>query len=94
MKSLGRIISEYRRSSDLNQVAKLVDIAPLKDITGVRAFLGLLNFNREYILNLNSIIGLIQDLTCKSELSVEQRWTPAHIKRREPCTQKCPPSIP
>ena len=71
MKSLGHIISEYGRSPDPKLVTKLLDIAPPKDITGVRAFLGLLNFNREYIPNLNSIIGLNQELKCKSELSVE-----------------------
>ena len=83
MKSLGHIISEYGRSPDPKLVTKLLDIAPPKDITGVRAFLGLLNFNREYIPNLNSIIGLIQDLTCKSDLSVEQRWTSAHTQAFE-----------
>ena len=51
--------------------------------TEVRIFLGLLNFNREYIPNLNSIIGLMQELTCKSELTIEQRWTDAHLKAFE-----------
>ena len=83
MKSLGHIISEYGRSPDPKLVTKLLDIAPPKDITGVRAFIGLLNFNREYIANLNSIIRLIQDLTCKSELSVEQRWTSDHTQAFE-----------
>ena len=80
MKSLGHIISEYGCSSDPKLVTKLLNIAPPTDITGVHAFLGLLNFNRKYIPNFNSIIGLIQELTCKSELTIEQRWTDAHLE--------------
>ena len=60
MKSLGHIKSEYGRSPDPKLVPKLLDIAPPTDITGVRAFLELLNFHREYIPNLNSTIGRTQ----------------------------------
>ena len=43
----------------------MLDIAFPKDITGVRTLLGLLNFNSEYIPNLNYIIGLVHDLTSR-----------------------------
>ena len=72
-KSLGHIISEFGRSLDSELVSKLLDIAPPNQITGVRVFLCLLNFNHEYIRNMNSIIGLIQDIIRKSDLSTVQR---------------------
>ena len=61
---------------DTKLVSKLLAVAPPKDIQGVKNFLEILNFNREYIPNWSHIIiAPLQDLTCKSE-----RWTDSHMK--------------
>ena len=69
--------------SDPKLVSKLLAVAPQKDLQGVRSFLGIMNFNREYIPNLSDIIAPLQDLTCISEISVEERWTELHTKAFE-----------
>ena len=77
MKSLGHMISKKGRMSDPKLVSKLFSVAP-PTVQGVRSFLGILNFTREYIPNLSRIIAPLQDLTCKSELSVAERRTDNH----------------
>ena len=56
MKSLGHILSERRRMPDPKLVSKLLAVALPRDIQGVRSFLGILNFNREYVPNLLDIL--------------------------------------
>ena len=80
MKALGHIISDTGRSPDPKLVNKILNMAEPKDLAGVRSFLGILNFNREYIPNLSSIIAPLQDLTCKNERSVAERWNEEHTK--------------
>ena len=80
MKSLGHIISDMGRMPDPKLVSKLLAIAPPKDLQGIRSFLGVLNFNREYIPNISHIIAALQDLTCKDPRSIEERWTDDHTK--------------
>ena len=69
IKSLGHIISEYSRVPDPKLVSRSLAVAPLEDLQG----------NREYVPRLSTIIAALQDLTCKSELSVKERWTNEHL---------------
>jgi len=80
MKALGHVISNEGRNPDPKLVNKLLQIAQPTDIQGVRSFLGILNFNREYITNLSDIIAPLQDLTCKSDKSIPSRWTELHTQ--------------
>jgi hypothetical protein len=62
---LGHIFSEHGRTPDPSLVKVVLDLAPPKDLHGVRQFLGLTVFNREYIPYYVELTKPLQDLTKK-----------------------------
>jgi hypothetical protein len=73
MRVLGNIYSEHGRVPDPKLVKALTDIATPTDVTGIRSFLGLLNFNQDYIPNYKSIIAPLEACLCK-DVDIADVW--------------------
>ena len=73
-KILGNIFSEYGRIPSANHVKAILDMAPPQSQGDVRSFLGLINFNREYLPNSKNYIGPLEDLL-KKGVDVKTAWT-------------------
>ena len=63
---LGNIFSEFGYTPDPTHIKAIMDMAPPTDQTGVKSFLGLLNFNRNYIPKFAEITGPLNDLLMKN----------------------------
>ena len=62
---LGYIFSEFGHTPDPVHIKSIMEMAPPTDQTGVRSFLGLMNFNNKYIPRFSELTGPLNDLLCK-----------------------------
>lgn len=76
-KVLGHILSEFGRTPSSGHVQAIIEMAPPRSQTEVRAFLGLLNFNREYLSNYKNYVAILDDLL-RLGVNVEEAWTEEH----------------
>jgi len=62
---LGYIFSEFGHTPDPVHMKSIMEMAPPRDQTDVRRFLGLMNFNNKYIPRFSELTGPLNDLLCK-----------------------------
>ena len=62
---LGHIFSEFGYTPDPTHVKAIMDMAPPTDVTGIKSFLGLLTFNKDYIPRFAELTGPLNDLCMK-----------------------------
>ena len=65
VRCLGHIFSEFGHTPDPNHITAITEMAPPTDQTGVRSFLGLLNYNNKYIPRYSELVGPLNDLLRK-----------------------------
>ena len=65
VRCLGHIFSEFGHTPDPNHITAITEMAPPTDQTGVRSFLGLLNYNNKYIPRYSELVAPLNDLLRK-----------------------------
>jgi hypothetical protein len=73
VRCLGHIFSEFGYTPDPTHIKAIMDMATPTDQTGVKSFLGLLNFNRQYIPRFADLVGPLNDLLRK-DVDVKTEW--------------------
>jgi transposase InsO family protein len=75
VRCLGYIFSEFGHTPDPIHIKAIMEMAPPVDQTGVRSYLGLLNFNQKYIPRYHELIAPLADL-----LKKETNGVPTDVK--------------
>jgi hypothetical protein len=74
-KVLGHIMSEFGRTPAPDRIQPILDMAEPKTLADLRSFLGLINFNREYLYNAKRFLGPLEELL-KKDKDVARDWKP------------------
>jgi len=73
VKYLGHVVGRNRVATDPEKVRAIEDWVTPQDLTGLRAFLGLVGYNRQYIPD---FAGIAQPLNWHTAKGVTWQWSP------------------
>jgi RNase H-like domain found in reverse transcriptase/Reverse transcriptase (RNA-dependent DNA polymerase)/Integrase zinc binding domain/Integrase core domain len=76
-KILGHIMSEFGRTPSPESIQPILDMAPPRSIGDLRSFLGLINFNIDYLPMAKNFLGPLQELL-KKDADVARDWNENH----------------
>lgn len=72
---LGKVVNENGTSPDPEKIAAIKSMPTPRNVSELRAFLGMINYYRHHIPNLQELRQPLDALTVKD---IEWRWTPQH----------------